>query len=356
MQGILSFHPVDPDFFQGLIEPLVAGRKVNPEEYLDAARACRVPAWRTSQYVHLLESLRLEMSPPPPAPDASRWQKARAWMERIDHRPGPLVKAVARAVDPDLHLRGRPFFVTEDSPEKVASVVDDYLGAGTPAAVDLLVRGQLSRLDPDLAEQVRLDADQGSGWDGADRAALLDRLRGVRDLARAALVGETWSDRGGRPEAAREVLSRELPWRAVSLHSRAAPFWIARDVDGLGELCRAAGVESPDCLIPAWCLFPAACETFPRLQEALTMDVRRPGDVGGYVPPGRVEELLEFLACCGAVIIRAATRAGEGPACSMLLKKIRECARYALRRGRGYLEASGIVPAGVEEREDGRMR
>jgi hypothetical protein len=29
----------------------------------------------------------------------------------------------------------------------------------------------------------------------------------------------------------------------VHLHSRAVPFWIARDVDGLGTICRAVGMS-----------------------------------------------------------------------------------------------------------------
>ena len=39
-----------------------------------------------------------------------------------------------------------------------------------------------------------------------------------------------------------------------------------------------------------------------------------------------------------------AGRAGEAEACTTLLRKIRECARYAESHGMGYLEASGIPP------------
>jgi hypothetical protein len=54
--------------------------------------------------------------------------------------------------------------------------------------------------------------------------------------------------------------------------------------------------------------------------------------------------LASFLDANGARIIRAAAQHGEGPTCTALLRKIRECARHAERHGFGYLEASGIEP------------
>ena len=40
MQGSVTFHPVDLRFFDELIEPLIVGEKVNPEEFL--AEAIRI--------------------------------------------------------------------------------------------------------------------------------------------------------------------------------------------------------------------------------------------------------------------------------------------------------------------------
>jgi len=61
-----------------------------------------------------------------------------------------------------------------------------------------------------------------------------------------------------------------------------------------------------------------------------------------------VPDLLAFLSAEGSGIIRAASAHGQGDACATLLRKVRECARYAERRGMGYLEASGILPPGSE--------
>jgi hypothetical protein len=128
------------------------------------------------------------------------------------------------------------------------------------------------------------------------------------------------------------------------MHARVAPFWLARDVDGLETICRAAGVRAPDCLSPAWRVFAGACEEYPALKESLGLELRRPRDVGAFVAPGEVGQLLVFLGDHGARIIGAATRGGEGAMATALLRKIKECAVYAQRHGCGYLEGSGILP------------
>jgi hypothetical protein len=133
------------------------------------------------------------------------------------------------------------------------------------------------------------------------------------------------------------------------MHGQAYPFWLARDVDGLETICRAAGVMAPECLSPAWRLFAEACEAFPSLKDALKLEVSRERDVGAFVSPSEVGQLVDFLSAHGARIIGAAARAGEGPMATGLLRKIKECAVYARKNGLGYLEASGVLPPEREE-------
>ena len=135
-----------------------------------------------------------------------------------------------------------------------------------------------------------------------------------------------------------------LPWRAVAMHARVHPFWLARDVDGLETICRASGVRAPECLSPAWRVFAEACEAFPALKESLGLELAREKDVGAFVAPGEIGQLLQFLSEHGSRIIHAATRAGEGAMATALLRKIKECATYAQRHQFGYLEASGVLP------------
>jgi hypothetical protein len=122
---------------------------------------------------------------------------------------------------------------------------------------------------------------------------------------------------------------------------------VASDVVGLVGVCRAANVPEPDFLVPAWRLFGEACDTFPQLREKLHVELRAERDLGCFVAPDDIASLLKFLGQNGAAIIRAAAQVGEGPVCKTLLRKIRECCRFAESKGFGYLEASGIPPQGV---------
>ena len=344
MTGYVSFHPIDLAFFDELIAPLVAGRKVNPETFLLRAAIQRRNGWVARRFAVAIEQLAASFEAPKPDPTASPWQRLRANLERIDHRPDETARRAARGFDPDLHLDGRPFFIVEGSAEKVATAVDAYAAADSEAAVARIARNQIALIHAELAHEVEPADIPELGSDLGYRGDLLGLLQQIHELARSAREGGTWVDGDAAPKPATDVLPHELPWRAVSMHSRIAPFWIARDVDGLETICRAAGVRAPDCLAPAWRVYAGACEAYPALKESLGLEVRRARDVGAFVAPGDVGQLLAFLGDHGARIIGAATRGGEGAMATSLLRKIKECAVYAQRHGFGYLEASGILP------------
>jgi hypothetical protein len=344
MKGFVSFHPIDLAFFDELIAPLVAGRKVNPEEFLKRAPRIRQNGWVARRFAVAIDQLAEGAEAPKTDPAASPWKRLRANLERIDYRPDEMARRAARVFEPDLHLEGRPFFISEGSTERVAAAVDAYVAAESDAAAEKIAREQVARLDADLARAIE-PADIGElpselGY----RSDLLGLFTKIHDLGRLAREGRGWVDADAPPRPAAEALPDELPWRALSMHARVTPFWIAREVDGLETICRAAGVRAPDCLSPAWRVFAESCEAFPALKEALGLELKGPRDVGAFVAPGEVADLLSFLADHGARIIGAATRAGEGAMATALLRKIKECAAYAQRHRFGYLEASGILP------------
>ena len=349
MQGIVSFHPIDLKFFDKVVQPLVAGEKANPERFLEQAIRVHAGAWESLRYKLGLEAQFELLKPPPPPAEGSVWQKVRARLEVFDFKPDPVARLVARKVEPDLHLHGRPFLITEGSADRVAALVDEYLGANGEEAVRALVLEQLVRLDPKIGGNIEPLEPGHPTADMAYRRDLLARLKKLYDLPLAARQGGQWGPPGGERVPAEQALPRELPWRAVFLHSRAVPFWIGRDVDGLDAVCRAADVPPPTCLAPPWRLFDRACEEFPALNDHLKVELKKSRDVGAFVASEEIPELLAFLSAEGSRIIQAASRHGEGPTCATLLRKIRECARYAEQRGMGYLEACGILPVGLEE-------
>jgi hypothetical protein len=325
MQGYVSFHPVDVALFDELIGPLAAGRKVNPESFLHDAARVRRNGWMARRYAVGLEALAAAIEAPKADPGGSVWQRLRTNLEKLDHRPDEAVRRAAKVFEPDLHLDGRPFFVTEGSAERVAEAVAQYAAAADEEAADRIAREQLARLDPEIAKDFEPADLPDLSSDLARRNDLLAELKAIHDRVRQKVVDD-------------------LPWRAVAAHARSRPFWIAKDVDGLETICRAAGVLAPECLSPAWRLFAEACEGFPVLKDRLKLEMDGPHAVGAFVAPAEIDKLLDFLGMQGARIIGAAARAGEGPTATVLLRKIKECATYARKNGLGYLEATGVLP------------
>ena len=343
MRGIVSFHAVDLELFDRLIGPLMVGEKVNPDEFLDAALRVRRAEWHVKRHKRALANLLASLEPPPP-PEGTVWQKLRTRLERLDHKADPAALLAAEKVDPDLHLLGRPFLIFEGSAERVSAVVDEFAQAAGDAALDALVLEQLLRLDARLGPQLEPVELTDPTAALTLRNALLEELKALHTAARRA--------RDGLTGAASSTDLARLALLAVEAHARATPFWIGRDVDGLETLCEAAGIDPPGVLAPAWRPFAAAIDALPALRDALTAALDGPRAVGAFVAPDDVPELLAFLNAEGARIIQAATRAGEGATCSTLLRKIRECAHHAKRHGRGYLEASGLLPAWFDPDDD----
>lgn len=343
MKGLVSFHPVDVRWFDEVATPLVVGDRINPESFLDDAVRQRATAAVCGRFVCGLEDLLAAAAPPETDTEAPLWRKLRSRLETLEHRPDPVAAVAAETVVPELHLEGRPYLVTEGSADGVARLVEEYRTASSDDGVEALALEQLARLDAELARGVEPRDPGGLSQNFNFRRDVLDELRVLFDLPKAARAGEPWRPVGKPPRKATATLADELPWRAVALHARVRPFWVARDVDGLDTVCRACGIAAPAELVPAWRLFGRAVDEFPELRERLGTELERPRDVGAYVAPQDVPAVLDFLSAHGAAVIRAAASHGEGPMAKMLLKKVRECATYAAARGLGYLEASGIA-------------
>jgi hypothetical protein len=352
MQGIVSFHPIDMKFFDRLVGPLSLGEKVNPEAFLDSAIRTRATEWHAKGYKRTLESLLTLLEPPPPPSEGSMWNKLRSRLERFDYKPDPTAKMIEGKIDPDLHLFGRPFLICEVSADRVATIVDEYRGADGDSARQALVLEQLLRIKPELGGALEPADVRERSSDMSYRNELLNALKAIYGIARRAQEKDGVDADGAPLMSVAEISPLDLPWKVILLHSRAVPFWIGRDVDGLETVCQSAGVEPPGVLVPAWGLFSPAIEAHPEIRDALTTELKSEKDLGAFVSAEDVPELLAFLNAQGAKIIQVATRHGVGPTCTTLLRKIRECAHYAQRHAMGYLEASGILPLWFDPEDD----
>ncbi len=349
MKGIISFHPLDLQLFERFITPLIAGDKIKPDKYLDAAIRLRDNLHQAGLTMRGIE-YRMECAAPPAVEDnAPFWSRIKTRLDAMEHQVDEAAAVLMQKVQPDLHLEGRPFFITEDSARRVGEMVDEYRNAEDTDQIDDLAREQLLRLDRRLVGAVEpIQGDPPSNRFNY-RRQLLDDMRELYELVRTARQGGEWPAENGQRLKATRVMEKELPWRSMRIHSRAVPFWYGRDVDGLETVCRAAGVEPPNCLVPAWRVWANACSEFPAVRENLLMELSSEKSVGAYVAPEEIADLLDFLNVSGTRIIQEATRQGAGPTCTLLLRKVRECATYAERRGGGYLEAAGLAPPHLDQ-------
>jgi hypothetical protein len=348
MARIISFHAVSLEFFDETIEPLTVGGKINPESFVDDATRLRRTDWQVKGYKLRLSQLLEDLVPPPPPTEGGVWHKLRARLEQLDFKPDPTAKRIEGKVDPDIHLWGRPYLIFENSADRVSMFIDDYGDAAGEPAVESLILEQLVRLDPKLPTELEPVELREPDADLTYRNELLDGLKSVHGIARDLEPGSAPNTLLTTRDTTGSRLGTELPWRSVWLHSRTHPFWIGRNIDGLASVCQSAGVEPPSVLVPCWRLFAGAIERFPELRELLTPDLEQERDVGGFVAPSDIGELNAYLNQNGSRIIQAATREGVGPLCATMLKKVRECTHHAQRLGRGYLEASGILPVSYD--------
>ncbi len=362
MKGIVSFHAIDPRFFEGVIGPLVAGANVNLDAFLESAVRARRNAHQADRWTRALHAILEGARPPSIEPILAKSGSARevvlssvglvrspralldgikARLDRYDYRLDALSRLVVTKIDPELHLFGRPYFVTEATLKNIADAVDRYRDAPTVLAVDNLVVEQLTLLDAGLARVEVGDAGEPAS-DFEYRSAAFREVQVLSGLPRAAREGQTWLTPDGARRPALQVLQADLAWTAVNAHARIHPAWIARDVDGIEAMCEFAGLPPTPFSENAERLFPT--EVAKLFGDSLTRELSAARDVGAYVPPDRVPDLLEFLTAGGAKILRAASRFGESAAAELVLRKVRECATYAAKHQFGYLEAVGVVP------------
>ncbi len=368
MKGVVSFHPVDLGFFEKFVAPLIRDGSVDLDPYLDRTIPARRAASRAGRFVRALAEIleaarRPKLDPIVPRPTSAVdfvrtsvgllrspgtvLQGIRARLDQFDRRLDDVARIVLEKVEPELHLFGRPYLIAETSPGGVADLVRRYREAHSAAAVDNLATEQLIVFSPKLAAVEPVD-DGPMPVDLEYRVAMFREIRVVAEIAEAVRTGKSWTSPEGEPRSAMEALRSEVPWIALRAHARVAPFWVGRDVDGLATMCRAAGLPVPPFLTSAARLFLGAGPMASEVAGSLQTEIEGARSVGGFVASESVPDLIEFLTTQGAKIIRVASRHGQGPAATILLRKIRECAVYAERHGYGYLEGSGIVPSWVD--------
>lgn len=303
-----SFHPVPVDLIQQRVVPYILGQGDLDDLLTQAVRISKVRAL------------------------ANEWGLA---VGRVNPPP--------RRFDPFLHVWGRPFFITIDDPDDVASILDQYTQA-TPEQVDALAAEQLRALEPNLMERSaqRRNRPELPGDDDL-RAGLLWRLDILRAAFAAIRQGKRTIEANGGAHDPRTLLRREVPFAVMHFAASLSPGWMSRGTTwptaqlGAVPLPTRPFFSPPEPLLGAlprevpeqgWFLFPSITENYM---------------VGGYTAPMYVAPLRRYLADHAATL--QATQDGEPGAVARELRKIDEALAYAQRKGWAFCEATDIYCA-----------
>src|SRR5262249_43000951 len=140
-----------------------------------------------------------------------------------------------------LHVWGRPFFITDESPEEVSAGIDRYLAA-TPRQVDAIARDMLRKMRPGLEKQVQPSAEGSLPGDADLAQGIRGRIDLLRDAYAAMMRGETFqvNDEEHDPQ---EVLASDLPFLVVDFAANFTPGWMARGYVWPTHLLAEAGLD-----------------------------------------------------------------------------------------------------------------
>jgi hypothetical protein len=318
----VSFHPVDVELIQQRLLPYVEGQGTIDDLVLDAVRLAKVRYRAKAWALGLLH-----------------YQEAKA-KGKPSKKTVPAMPADSPAFDSQLHLWGRPFFITVDRPDQVSRAIDHYLAA-KPNEVDALAADMLRILDPELVDIVKPKQEGQLPED----AALAEHLRHEMDLFR-----ECYQARGqkkkvrlpdGRLASPREMFRHHFPLAILSFAAQFRPGWMARGHVWPTCLLEELGLELPPYFTSPASLFKPILEKVPEIGRNLENTISANYMVGGYIPPDNASDLRIFL--------EEHLDKAKNPEYRVTYQKILEAVQDAEREHMGFAEASEIysAPMGV---------
>jgi hypothetical protein len=248
--------------------------------------------------------------------------------------------AVPAAFDPDLHVWGRPYFVTADTPQ-VGEVLDRYLAA-TPAQADAIAMQQLHALHPDLPNLVQPDTD------GAlpDDATLARGLRGDLDFLRASYgnlaTGKPVKTPDGEATDPEDLFLFTMPLAVVTFAAHLSPGWMARGHVWFTEFLAEAKLDGDGLVESSAAVFEPLLSPIGGWQEAFEPAITQNYAVGGYVRPANVPAFRRYWEAHRPDLVAPYEAEGHAADGAVNWTKIREALLDAERRGFAFLEATEV--------------
>ena len=270
----VSTHPIDVGLIQTRLLPYLRGDGTIDDLVADGVRLAKVRfranAWGLGTVAALT----------PPAGGKKAKGKP----------PDP----AATGFDPDLHVWGRPFFVTAPA-DGVSAAIDRYLSC--PAdGVDAVARGQLDLLGPGLGDRVTPDADGFLPDDGPIAAG----LRGELDFLRACYPnlanGKPVTLPDGEASDPDDVFLFTMPLAVVTFAAQFAPGWMARGHVWPTAFLSDASLDADGLVESAAALFEPLLRVVGGYDEAFEPTIAQNYTVGGYVRPANVPAFRAYWA------------------------------------------------------------
>ena len=328
----VSAHPVDVALIQRRILPYIQGKGDLADVLAEAVRLARIRFRANAWGMGLVNLQHAEW-----AAKRQRPKKA-AGKAKPKSRLRPMVPAT---FDSDLHVWGRPFFITSPA-EQVSDAIDRYTTA-TPKQVDALAADMLRALNPALVGKVK--PDESGNLPSSKRLA--QGLIGTLDFIRTAYPhlksGEPVTLPDGETADAAELFLNELPLHVITFASNLRPGWMSRGYVWFTSFIGRAKLKPGKLVESAAVLFEPLLGRVRGFATAFEPTITSNYTLGGYVHPENVPAFREWMEKNTEKMIAACVKEkwDEGGARQDFAKVI-EPLRDAEHRGMGYLEAAEV--------------
>lgn len=332
-----SFHPIDVDFLSKRLLPYVLGNGSLDDLSSDIARLIRV-RYRANAWGLGLSQWEREQEAARPQPKPGFFGKIFGGSKNTSQQ------VLTSRLESDLHLWGRPFFITSDS-GLVSEGIDRYMAA-TPATVDAVAKEMLDKLSPGLSAQV--SPDEEGGLPDTD-AELVESYKSGIDCLRSAVQAirqgkDVIVTPGGDEAAPEEIVLNHTVFTAVDFASLFRPGWMARGYCWPTYLLIQADIPIDEFFESMESIFSPMNELVPGFAEQFEGTITQNYMVGGYVAPEKVPLFLSALETNHRKIKATAMKEDDWDEedIDRAMQKIREAALDAKRRNCGFAEATEI--------------
>jgi hypothetical protein len=332
----VSAHPVDVELIQNRVLPYVRGKGDLSDLVETAVRLAQVRFRANAWGLGLLNLSHAES-------DAKRQKPEKKPAAKSPTRKKPAAKKwlVPDTFNSDLHVWGRPFFITVPS-DRVPEAIDRYLAA-TPRQVDRIAEEMLRELNPDLVGKVKPD----TGGKLPDRKTLAAGVLRALDFYRAAYPklakNETIELPNGQQSPARELFLHSFPLDVITFASQFLPGWMSRGYVWFTAFIERAYMDAGKLVGSAAPLFEPLLKGVKGFRQAFEPTIIENYTLGGYVRPKNVPAFRKWMEEGLEDMVEACVDEDwDEPSTRVELQKILEPLREAERRGMGFIEAAEV--------------